>query len=131
MIGLDTNILVRFITQDDARQSAIVSELFANRLTVGDPGFVNNVVMVETAWVLERRYGFSGKDIAAAIERVLQTETLVVENEQTVFAAMIALRDGQGTFSDALIGALNAQAGCRVTVTFDRRAARLAGFAPP
>lgn len=67
-------------------------------------------------------------DIAEAIEQILQTDTLVVENEQDVFAAMTALRNGHGEFADALIGALGAKAGCARTLTFDRKAARLPGF---
>jgi predicted nucleic-acid-binding protein len=131
VIGIDTNLLVRFITQDDPRQSAIANDVFETRLTQAEPGFVSVVAMAETAWVLERSYRLSDKEVAAAIERVLQTENLVVENEQAVFTAMTALKDGLGTFSDALIGALGANAGCRHTLTFDRRAARLPGFASP
>jgi predicted nucleic-acid-binding protein len=131
VIGLDTNILVRFITQDDPKQSAIANDVFENQLSIRDPGFVSVVVMVETAWVLERSYGLEAGEIAAAVERVLQIENLFVEDEQEVFAAFIALRDGQGTFADALIGALNTRAGCRRTLTFDRKALRLPGFEHP
>jgi predicted nucleic-acid-binding protein len=59
---------------------------------------------------------------------VLQADVLVVENEQEVFAAMLALKQGAGSFADALIGALGAKAGCSRTVTFDRKALRLPGF---
>jgi predicted nucleic-acid-binding protein len=131
VIGLDTDILVRFITQDDPRQSAIANEIFERRLTRAAPGFVSVVAIAETAWVLERSYRLSGEAVAAAIERVLQTENLVVESKQAVFTAMTALKDGLGAFSDALIGALGADAGCSHALTFDRRAARLPGFAAP
>jgi predicted nucleic-acid-binding protein len=131
MIGVDTNILVRFVTQDDPAQSAIANEVFARRLTAREPGFVNLVVLVETAWVLERRYRFTGAELAATIERMLQIETLLVEAEQEVFAAMVALRNGEGSFADALIAAVNARAGCRSTLSFDKRALRLAGFEHP
>lgn len=131
MTGLDTNILVRFIVQDDPAQSAIANDVFERRLTVEEPGFVSVVAMVETAWVLERSYRLSGERVAAVIERVLQTENLIVENEQEVFTAMAALRDGQGAFADALIGALGARAGCVRTLSFDRNAQRLPGFEHP
>jgi predicted nucleic-acid-binding protein len=131
MIGLDTNILVRFITQDDPRQSKITNELFARRLTADAPGFVSVVTMAELAWVLARAYRFPDKDVASAIERILQTESLVVEHEQEVFRAMLALGDGDGAFADALIAALNLRAGCSSTLTFDRRALRLPGFSAP
>lgn len=123
MTGLDTNILVRFITQDDPQQSAVANEIFASRLTRSEPGFVSVVAMAETASVLERSYSLPGKDVAAAIERVLQTENLVVENEQAVFTAMSALKDGLGTFADALIGARRQR---RMPVHVERRPARMA-----
>ena len=128
MIGLGTNILVRYLAQDDPVQSPKATELIEERLTEENPGFVSVVAMVETAWVLDRAYGLPNHEIAAAIERTLQADVLVVENEQEVFAAMIALREGHGSFADALIGGLGGRAGCTRTLTFDRKAARLPGF---
>jgi predicted nucleic-acid-binding protein len=131
MIGLDTNVLVRYLAQDDPVQSRQATALIEHRLSEQDPGFVSVVAMVETAWVLERAYGLSANEIAAAIERMLQADALVVEDEQEVFTAMMALRQGRGSFADALIAALGSRAGCTHTVTFDRRALRLPGFALP
>jgi len=131
MIGLDTNILVRYLTQDDRVQSAKATQLIERRLSEQNPGFVSLVAMVETAWVLERSYGLAEKEIAAAIERLLQADVLVVESEQEVFTAMIALKQGHGSFADALIGALGVKAGCSRTLTFDQKALRLPGFALP
>lgn len=129
MIGLDTNILVRYLTQDDPVQSPKATALIEHALSEDDPGFVSVVAMVETVWVLERAYGFADRDIAAAIERTLQTDVLVIEHEPEVFGAMIALKEGGGAFSDALIAALGARTGCSRTLTFDRKALRLPGFA--
>jgi len=129
MIGLDTNILVRYLAQDDPVQSPKATEMMERQLAEEGPGFVSVVALVETVWVLERTYGFSRLELADAIERVLGTDVLLVENEQEVFAAMVALREGSGSFADALIGALGARAGCARTLTFDRRALRLPGFA--
>jgi predicted nucleic-acid-binding protein len=129
MIGLDTNILVRYLAQDDPVQSPQATDLIERRLTEDDPGFISVVAMVETVWVLDRAYGLADLEIAAAIERTLQADVLVVEHEQDVFAAMIALKEGYGSFADALIGALGARAGCSRTLTFDQKAARLPGFA--
>jgi predicted nucleic-acid-binding protein len=89
------------------------------------------VAMVETAWVLERTYDFSDADIAAAIERMLQIDLLVVENEQDVFTAMVELAEGRGSFADALIGTRGTRAGCSHTLTFDRKALRIPGFELP
>ncbi len=131
MIGLDTNILVRYLTQDDSIQSPKATELIERRLTEEKPGFVSIVAMVETVWVLERAYGLTPHEIVGAVERVLQTDVLVVENEQEVFAAMIALKEGHGSFADAVIAALGARMGCSCTLTFDRKALRLPGFELP
>jgi predicted nucleic-acid-binding protein len=128
VIGIDTNVLVRYLAQDDPDQSAAASELFEHRLSSGHPGFISVVAIAETAWVLERSYRLDGKDIATAIELVLQADRLVVEKEQEVFASMIALKEGRGSFADALIRALGTAAGCSCTVTFDRKALRLGAF---
>jgi predicted nucleic-acid-binding protein len=130
MIGLDTNILVRYIAQDDPAQSAKAAALIERRLTAENPGFISLVAMAEIVWVLDRAYGLDDQEIAAVVERILQIDVLVVESEQEVFAAMIALKEGAGSFADALIGALGAKAGCAHTLTFDRKALRLPDYAP-
>ncbi len=131
MIGLDTNILVRYLTQDDPIQSPKATEIIERRLTEENPGFVSIVAIVETVRVLDRAYRLAAHEIAAAVEHVLQADVLVVENEQEVFTAMVALKQGQGSFADAVISALGARAGCSNTLTFDRKALRLPGFALP
>ena len=131
MIGLDTNILVRYFAQDDPVQSPKATEIIERRLSEENRGFVSVVAMVETVWVLDRAYNLPDHEIATAIERTLQADVLVVENEQEVFTAMIVLKEGRGSFADALIGALGARAGCIRTLTFDQKALRLPGFEPP
>ena len=128
MIGLDTNVLVRYLTQDDATQSRQATLVIENQLTEARPGFISLVTMVETVWVLGRVYRLSNVEIATAVERILQADTLLVQNEQEAFTAMIALKTGAGSFSDALIGALGEWAGCTVTLTFDTKAKRLKQF---
>ncbi len=129
MIGLDTNILVRYLTQDHPVESRRAAELIERRLTEKNPGFISIVTIVETVWVLDRAYGFLNHEIAAAVERMLQMDVFIVENEQEVFAAMIAVKKHQGSFADVVIGALGVRAGCSRTLTFDRKAARLPDFA--
>lgn len=131
MIGLDTNIIVRYLAQDDPIQSAQATEIFERQLTTQNPGFVSIVAMVETVWVLDRGYGLPKDEIAAAVERMLQTDVLVVEYEQQVFTAMIVLKEGRGSFSDGIIAALGAKAGCSYTLSFDQRALRMPGFQSP
>jgi predicted nucleic-acid-binding protein len=128
MIGLDTNVLVRYLAQDDPVQSRRATEIFERRLTDHNPGFVSVVAMTETVWVLDRAYGLSDEEIVRALERMLQADVVIIESEQEVFAAMTALEEGLGSFADALIGALGAKAGCAATLTFDRKALRLPDF---
>jgi len=128
MIGLDTNVLIRYLTQDDLVQSAKATEILERRLTPKDPGFVSVVAMVEIVWVLDRAYGLTAQEIATAVERLLQVEVLAIENEQQVFTAMVALKQRRGSFADALIVELGARAGCTRTLTFDQKALRLPGF---
>jgi predicted nucleic-acid-binding protein len=130
MIGLDTNVIVRYLTQDDSIQSPKATKLIERGLTEANPGFVSVVAMAETAWVLERIYGLTAKELGATIERMLEVDVLVVEREQEVFTAMVAVKEDRGSFADALIGALGTRMGCSHTVTFDQKALRLAAFEP-
>jgi predicted nucleic-acid-binding protein len=128
MIGLDTNVLVRYFAQDDPVQSPKANEIMELRLTEDEPGFVSVVTMVEMVRVLSSIYELSDHEIASAVERMLQADTLVIQNEQEVFTATVALKAGHGSFADALIGALGTWAGCASTLTFDRKASRLGNF---
>jgi predicted nucleic-acid-binding protein len=91
------------------------------------PAFISAVVVAETAWVLERTYKFTASEIALAVEAMLQVDVFVVECEAEVFRAIVAVRNGH-SFADAFIGELGIAAGCSHTLTFDRRAARMATF---
>ncbi len=128
MIGLDTNILVRYLTQDDPIQSPKATRILERTFTPDAPGFLSLASILETAWVLENIYGLSNLKLAEAIERMLQIEALAIQNEKEVFGAMFILKSNQGSFEDALIGALGAWAGCDFTLTFDKKASRLSGF---
>ena len=129
MIGLDTNVLLRYLVQDDPVQSPRATEIITRRLTEEEPGFVSLVTILEVVWVLKSLYKRSREEIANDIEMVLAADTLEVQNEQEVYHAVVALRNSSGTFEDALIGSLGAWRGCSTTLTFDERAAlKLHGF---
>ena len=129
MIGLDTNVLLRYLVQDDPTQSPKATEIIERRGTKEDPGFVSLVSILEIVWVLGSLYKRTRGEIADHIEMILAVDTLEVQNEQEVYQAVIALRNGSGTFEDALIGALGVWWGCSATVTFDENAVkRLNGF---
>lgn len=122
MIGLDTNVLVRFLTQDDPGQGAQAKELIAG-LTEAAPGFIAREVMVETVWVLERAYGLPRDRIAAALEGLLEARELVVETAERVGVALDRYAKGGAGFSDQMIALAGVAAGCTTTLTFDRKAA--------
>lgn len=129
MIGLDTNVLLRYLVQDDPAQSPRATEVIERRLTKQNPGFVSLVCILEIVWVLGSLYRRSSGQIADHLEMILAADTLAVQNEQEVYQALVALRNGSGTFEDALIGALGAWWGCSATLTFDENAAKcLHGF---
>lgn len=129
MIGLDTNLLLRYLAQDDPTQSPRATEIIEERLTEQDPGFVSLVSILEVVWVLKSLFKRSRQEIANDIAMLLAADTLDVQNEQEVYAAVVSLRNGTGSFEDALIGALGIWRGCSATLTFDEDAAkRLHGF---
>ena len=130
MIGVDANVLIRYLVQDDPLQSAQATEFFEQRLSLDETGFISTVVLAETAWVLQRSYRWNGPELASILERLLQADVLVIEHEQPVADAVRSLKRGAGSFADALIGALANKAGCSHTVTFDKGALRIAGFKP-
>lgn len=129
MIGLDTNVLWRYLVQDDPAQSPKATEVIERRLTKEDPGFVSLVCILEIVWVLGSLFKRTRWEIAEHIEMILAADTLEVQNEQEVYQAVVALRNGTGTFEDALIGGIGIWRGCSATLTFDQDAAkRLNGF---
>ncbi len=127
MIGLDTNVVLRYLLQDDPAQSKTANRLMA-RLTSEDPGFISIATVLEIVWVLRSLFKLTPKEIAAQVEQLLAADAFILQNEQQIFEAAYALKRGSGEFEDALIGALNIWAGCSETITFDRRTSRLPNF---
>ena len=130
MTGLDTNVVLRYLAQDAPVQSARATDIITSQLTEEEPGFVSLVTILEAVWVLKNLYKRSRQEIATDIEMALSADTLEIQNEQEVYHAVVALRNGTGDFEDALIGALGIWRGCSATLTFDEKTAqRLHGFA--
>ena len=128
MTGLDTNVLVRYFAQDDPIQSRKAAGIIEHRFTEENPGFISLVTMVETVWILGGVYTLSDQEIVTVVEQMLQADTLVIQNEQEVFTAAMALKTGRASFADALISALGKWAGCISTLTFDKKAGQLGEF---
>lgn len=127
MTGLDTNVIVRFLLKDDAEQATLANMVFSE-LTTAAPGFVCREVLVELVWVLQKIYRLPRTDIADAIEGLLGARELVVESADHVAVAVDRLRKGGAGFADQMITLAGQGAGCRETVTFDRKAADLPGM---
>jgi predicted nucleic-acid-binding protein len=128
VIGIDTNVLVRYVVQDDPGQSGKATE-FMESLTEDEPGHVSIVALIEFFWVLRRGYGFAVQDVATVIRGLLNSVEIRVDESETVRRALGQV-DAGFDFADAVIGELDRNAGCRHTVTLDKRAARLPMMRP-
>ncbi|MFO7724698.1 MAG: type II toxin-antitoxin system VapC family toxin [Oceanipulchritudo sp.] len=128
MIGLDTNILVRYIAQDDAAQAARATDIIEGRLTSENPGYICAVVLVEISWVLLRAYKVKPEMLKTVLERLLRTAEFSIEHRDEAWRAL-RLMDKQGAdFADAFLGLINQKQGCEKTLTFDKAAGALAFF---
>ena len=128
MIGLDTNVVVRYLVQDDPTQSAAATRLVERVLTDEEPGFVTAVTLCEIVWVLAECYEADRERIEAVIEGLLTSRQLLLEHADVVWSALADWRGSAADFSDALIGRLVVARGGAKTVTFDRAAAKLPSF---
>jgi predicted nucleic-acid-binding protein len=131
VIGLDTNVLVRYLVQDDAEQGATASRAIRAAVADQEPLFLCGVVLCETVWVLETAYGHDREAIADVLDRILLSDGFVVEGRDEVSAALRAYGAGRGDFADYLIGHVNTARGCARTLTFDRALHGTAGFETP
>jgi len=126
VISLDTNILVRYLVNDDVDQSAAARGL-ASTLTAEEPAFVCREVLVELVWVLDRSYGFSRDAISAALLDMLSREGIVLETSDDVARAVLGYRRGDADFSDLMIAAASRREGALPLYTFDQRASGIDG----
>ena len=122
MIGLDTNVLVRYLAQDDRAQSAAATSVIEKQCTAEAPGFVGLVVLAEVIWVSESSYGASRAEVAEIVKRVLSIRQLTVQDAEVVWQALRQFESGRADFADCLILRSAEAAGCQKTVSFDKRA---------
>lgn len=128
MIGLDTNVLVRYLVEDDDPQKRAADRFVEEALNRGKSLFVNQIVLCEAVWVLSRAYGFTRREVAGALEMILCARQFEIEAKDMVVQALREYRKGKADFADCVIGLKNQAAGCTATVTFDRKAASLRSF---
>ncbi len=127
MTGLDTNVLVRYLMQDDPRQSARATRLIES-LEPDEPGFVPVVVLVELVWVLSGSYSLDRTQVATVLATLLRSKELVLDRADLVTQALKRYSTDGADFADALIERLSAAAGCATTVTFDAGAVKSAAM---
>jgi predicted nucleic-acid-binding protein len=128
MVGLDTNVILRYLLQDDPKQTRLANRIIEQVLSDRNPGLISLVTILEIVWVLRSLLKQTPTEIATHLEHLLAADSFEVQNEQQVFKAAFALKRGTGEFEDALIGALNAWTGCPHTLTFDKSALRMPYF---
>ena len=120
MIGLDTNVLVRYLSQDEPAQARKAATVIEDAAAKGEKLLIHPVVLCELVWVLESAYGYGRADVAANLDRILRTAQFEVSDKEIVWSAWDDYRSGKGDFADYLIGRANGRFGAAHTVTFDQ-----------
>lgn len=128
MIGLDTNILVRYIVQDDPHQSSAATQLIESSCSPETPGFISLIVLCEIVWVLDRGYRYRRAEIADILGKILAAEDLQIENADLAWSALNYYQEGKANCSDYLIGLCCKKAGADTTFTFDQEASNCGLF---
>jgi predicted nucleic-acid-binding protein len=124
MIGIDTNVLVRYIAQDDATQSRRATSFIEKECNEAAPGFVGLVVLVEVVWVSESCYGATREEVADIVRRILSIRQLVVQDAETAWKALRLFESSKADFADCLVARSAIAAGCKSVVTFDKQASK-------
>jgi predicted nucleic-acid-binding protein len=128
MIGIDTNVIVRYIVQDDPKQAKAATKLIEQFCSKDNPGYINHIVLCEIVWVLRRNYKLEKQSICQVIEQIMRTDRLVIEDIQLVWKALEAFKETKADFADCLLSQRNLQAGCQYTATLDNAASVTKGY---
>ena len=128
MLGIDTNVLVRFLVRDNETQFENARRLIRREVAAGRRVFVSQLVLLETEWVLRSRYGLQKIEIIEAVSGLLDANDVQFEDEPAIEEALFVWKDRSVGFADCLIGAQNKRLGCSATATFDVKASKLPGF---
>ncbi len=127
MTGIDTNILIRYLTQDDPEQAKIATRFIEQDCTPDSPGFINHIVLCELVWVLNRCYKTDRQKALSVIEQIMRTIQFQVQDPPIVWKALEFAQNGTADFADYLGVQINQDKGCRQTFTFDQNSAKTAG----
>ncbi|MCF6264394.1 MAG: type II toxin-antitoxin system VapC family toxin [Xanthomonadales bacterium] len=124
MTGLDTNVLIRFLTQDDDAQAKIATNYIGENCSEEKPAYVCHVVLCELVWVLESNYQQAKETIVLLIEELLQISQLEIMESESVWRALSDFKKSNADFADHLVANTNLANGCSTTVTFDKKAGK-------
>jgi predicted nucleic-acid-binding protein len=125
LIGLDTDVLVRYLAQDDETQASLANRCIEAQCSEEHPGFINHIVLCELTWVLKASYKTPKSKIVQTIRQLLATRQLSVQDPSLIWEALKIYESASVDFADAVIVATNRRHGCNKTVTFDRGAGKL------
>ena len=128
MLGVNTNVLVRFLVRDDETQFEKARRLIRREVAAGRRVFVSRLVLLETEWVLRSRYELAKIEIIEVVSALLDANDVQFEDEPAIEEALFVWKDRSVGFADCLIGARNKRLGCSATATFDVKASKLPGF---
>ena len=128
MLGIDTNVLIRFLIRDDEAQYEKASKLIRREVMAGQRVFVSQLVLMETEWVLRSRYALQKAEIMCVFSGLLDATDVQFEDEPSIEEALFVWKDHSAGFTDCLIAAQNRRLGCTATATFDLKASKLPGF---
>lgn len=130
MIGVDTNVLLRYVAQDEPAQAAVVRRFVERQLSPDRPGFVSLITLAEVLWVLARHFDATRAEQIVFVSELLDDPRFVVQDSSAVWLALEAAEATTIDLPDALIAFVGEHHGCTHTVTFDRRATHLRGMTP-
>ena len=131
MIGLDTNVLVRYLVEDDVSQSRRATKLIEEAIARNDQLFISDIVMCEMVWVLSSAYRFSRTEIVDALAGLLRAKSVVFDSTDRLARSLNAYQKGKGDFADYMIRELARAAGAETVATFDRSLLKETGFSKP
>jgi len=128
MLGIDTNVLLRYLVRDDEAQFEKARRLIRREVNAGEGVFVSLLVLLESEWVLRSKYGLRKTEIMETFSALLDATEVRFEDEPVIEEALFIWKDVTAEFADCLIGVRNRRLGCRATATFDAKAVKLPGF---
>jgi predicted nucleic-acid-binding protein len=131
MSALDTNVLVRFLVEDDPAQTAAAKRVLKAATDAGETLFVSDVVLIEITWVLGRSYQVNRQGLHGVIGRLLQARQLSFRNRSVFLQALERFEKGKGDFADYVVFELAKEAGHQEVITFDQALLKEAGFRRP